>query len=346
MNQQKKVSVIVPCYNVEPFIERCFKSLVNQTIGLDNIELIFVDDASTDGTWTKLLQFEALYPDYVLAIHNDVNRRQGYCRNIALDYASAKYVSYVDSDDWLELEFFEIMLKAAEEYDADIASCQAMRDYGNGKIIKLRVREPKETMFYDLSNNLAARKDMLLFDRLGTVAWGKLIRRKFLIDNSIFFPEGIIYEDIPWSAICYVHLCKAIVLKDYLYHYFVNFDSTVLCNKQTNYRDMFEANYIKWEQFQLRGAFEVMPKEVEYDFLMTYYFGILKLFGKREGDIPMDAFMELQQFILRNMPEYNNNPYVQTCLKEDVKVLLGFIDKRINDIQLKEIHSYIQKLNI
>lgn len=86
----KKVSVIIPCYNAVKWLPKCFLSLVQQTIGIEDIELIFVDDASDDNgaTWAMLQEFEAAYPDNIMVIHLDDNMRQGGARNVALQYAS------------------------------------------------------------------------------------------------------------------------------------------------------------------------------------------------------------------------------------------------------------------
>ena len=77
----KKVSVIIPCYNVESYIDRCFNSLVNQTIGMEHLELIFINDESTDCTMEKLLQYEQQYPENIILINFETNQRQGTARN-------------------------------------------------------------------------------------------------------------------------------------------------------------------------------------------------------------------------------------------------------------------------
>ena len=92
------VSVIIPCYNVESYIDRCLASITVQTIGMENLELICVDDASADGTWNRLLLWEQLYPEQVILIRQEVNRRQGAARNLGLQYASADWVSFVDAE--------------------------------------------------------------------------------------------------------------------------------------------------------------------------------------------------------------------------------------------------------
>ena len=95
----KKISVIIPCYNSVKWLPKCFMSLVEQSIGIDNLELIFVNDASTDDgqTWDMLKEMEKAYPESIIIIDLPYNRRQGGARNEGLKYASGEYIAFVDS---------------------------------------------------------------------------------------------------------------------------------------------------------------------------------------------------------------------------------------------------------
>ena len=99
----KKVSVIIPCFNATKYLPKCFMSLVQQTIGIDQIELIFVDDASTDedATWNMLQEFERAYPESIMILKLEENMRQGGARNVALQYATGEYIAFVDADDFV-----------------------------------------------------------------------------------------------------------------------------------------------------------------------------------------------------------------------------------------------------
>ena len=80
----KKISVIIPCYNVERWVDRCLTSIIRQTTGINELEIICIDDASTDNTWEHLQEWEQRYPENILLIRQEVNRRQGTARNIGL----------------------------------------------------------------------------------------------------------------------------------------------------------------------------------------------------------------------------------------------------------------------
>ena len=118
----KKVSIVVPCYNAVQYLDRCIDSLVNQTIGIENLEIILVDDASTDDgqTWARIVETERRFPDSVLAVSLSENLRQGGARNVGISYAGGEYLMFCDADDWLALEAAECLYQRAKNYDTDV----------------------------------------------------------------------------------------------------------------------------------------------------------------------------------------------------------------------------------
>lgn len=115
----KKISVIIPCYNVENYLDRCMETIVNQTIGIENLEVILVNDASTDGTLDKMKVWEDKYPEDIMLVTYEQNIRQGGARNVGMSYASCDYIGFVDSDDWIELDMYENLYRIAVEGDYD-----------------------------------------------------------------------------------------------------------------------------------------------------------------------------------------------------------------------------------
>lgn len=120
MNTNLKMSIIIPCYNEEYFIARCLESVVNQT--LEDIEIIIVDDGSTDSTVLICDEFKNHYPNKIKVIHQE-NRGQGLARNAGLEIAKGEYIGFVDADDWVDITMFEKMYNHAKQYDADITFC-------------------------------------------------------------------------------------------------------------------------------------------------------------------------------------------------------------------------------
>ena len=118
----KKITTITPCHNSTKYLRKCWESLKNQTIGIENMEVIFVDDASDDdgATWEMLLSFEKEAPESVMIVHLEENLRQGGARNVGLSYASGEYVQFLDSDDSLRLEALEELYGIAKEKQTDV----------------------------------------------------------------------------------------------------------------------------------------------------------------------------------------------------------------------------------
>ena len=113
---EEKISIIIPCYNAEQYIDRCLASVVNQSIGLDKLEIICVNDASTDGTWEKLCFWERQYQNEILLVDCEENGKLGKARNIGLAHASGKYVAFLDADDWMELDSYERLYHLGQEF--------------------------------------------------------------------------------------------------------------------------------------------------------------------------------------------------------------------------------------
>lgn len=124
----KKISVIIPCYNVAAYIDRCLMSIEAQTMGMEELEIICIDDASADSTWVHLRKWEQMYPENILLIQQKVNRRLGAARNLGVRYASADWIAFVDADDWLEKDYFEKLYVPAAHYKCDVVVCGAILD--------------------------------------------------------------------------------------------------------------------------------------------------------------------------------------------------------------------------
>ncbi len=335
-NTNKKVSAIIPCHNSGQWIERCLNSIFRQTKLSGEIEAILVDDASTDDTWEILCTLEKQYPsDAVLIIHSEEHIGPGGARNLALSYANADYVAMIDSDDWIEPDFMEKMYGIAIDNECDIVCCNAFRDFGDGRRYPMQYHNCSRLISID---SIEKRKEALL---LGFLKGRMLVNKQYLLDNSIFYPDGIVYEDICWNALNYCYMNRIYLIPDYLYHYYVNHNSVVMKQEQDYSRDMFTTNYIKWNELINRGFYDLMPKEIEFDMLITYYLMILKMYKLRLTTIPIDGFEEMQSFIIHNFPYYKENPHVDRLLTESQKELINFIDKPMQENELQILHNIL-----
>ena len=337
----KLISIIIPCYNVEKYIDRCFGSLLTQTIGFDKLEIIMIDDCSTDNTWDKLTAIEASYPESVMIIHCDENGHQGRARNIGLQYASAPYVGYVDSDDWIEPDMYEKLYEKMVTHNCDIVMCQNWRDTAfSGQALAPKLTGEEDRMFE--IDTVEKRKIFIACGSIGYGAWDKLFTRKFLIQNDIFFPEGLAYEDHFFATLLYFYAKKVYILEERLYHYYVNPASTVLSPNATHHFNILTVDKMMWAECEKRGFLIDYRKEVEYQFLTLCYLAAMKMISLRLTEVPYDFFLELKEETLKRVPDYHSNPYIKDYVTELNQMLLQLLDLPIGEQDLNAVCNAIR----
>ena len=182
---ETKVSVIVPVYNVELYLEKCLLSLVNQT--LQDIEIIVVNDGSRDHSQQIIEKFQQEHPQKIFAYTKE-NGGLSDARNFGLDRAKGKYIGFVDSDDYVSDAMFEEMLNLAEKHQAEITLCNLQKVDENGNVTQQLTQLPGFTEKIILENNMSVFSDISYF------ACNKLFRRELF--NNKRFRKGIHFEDI------------------------------------------------------------------------------------------------------------------------------------------------------
>ena len=109
MNGKDKISVIIPCYNVQKYIMRCFDSIYSQTYGFENLEVILIDDLSTDNTWSILESLQRQYPENVISLKIQKKGKCGGARNLGMDICTGKYITFVDADDYVHPDMLRVL---------------------------------------------------------------------------------------------------------------------------------------------------------------------------------------------------------------------------------------------
>ncbi|MFA9375729.1 MAG: hypothetical protein ACERKZ_03130 [Lachnotalea sp.] len=175
--------------------------------------------------------------------------------------------------------------------------------------------------------------------------WDKLYKRQIIFDNNILFPENLAYEDMFWGAIFYLYVNKVYILEENLYHYFINSESTVLMKNKEYHFDMLTANYLKWEDYIRRGAFEKYKEALEYDFIITYYFTGIKMLFLRFDEVPYVKYMEIQNTILKLIPNFKQNKYLIKNTSDLSQILLDLIGKKISKEELELIAKSFREIS-
>ena len=218
-----KVSVIIPVYNVSAYIERCIRSVMNQTY--TDFECILVDDATPDDSIEKCERLIADYQGNIRfkIIHHEKNRGLSAARNTGTDAATGDYILYIDSDDAITNDCIE-KLTVPIIRDNTIEMVVGNEEcYSDGYPLIENRSEKHECE--DLEGNEAVRDFYYGRKAIGVYAWNRLIRKDFLVQHGITFKEELIWEDHLWTFYVMKHLRHLYVIKDVTYHYYRRPDS-------------------------------------------------------------------------------------------------------------------------
>lgn len=210
--QNGAISVIIPVYNTERYLERCLQSVLQQTYG--NIELICVNDGSTDGSAEVLARYAA--KDSRVKVLTQENRGQSAARNAALKIAGGDYVFFVDSDDFIHPQTFEVLLNALQKSGAPVAATVETKNYDKDLIDVVHSPYEKHTnpLLHILQNEAS-----------GSVIWNKLYKRE-LVQNRPFI-EGIFFEDWCWITCLFADIKEYVTVPFALYGYNTENTSTM-----------------------------------------------------------------------------------------------------------------------
>ncbi len=211
-----KISIIIPCFNVEKYLSRCLDSIINQTF--KDLEIICIDDASSDNT-VKILE-EYAKKDNRIKVILQSHAGQSVARNKGLKIISGQYVSFIDSDDWVDIEYYEHLISIAEQHDADIV-VSGMKIVDNENISNMPIKN-------FMTDNFAQKIKEL---QNGAV-WGKLFRT--VLFKGIKFPDGRYYEDniVLLETMFYAKI--VISTNRVSYYYFMNQSGTCRTTKMVS----------------------------------------------------------------------------------------------------------------
>lgn len=258
----RKVSVIIPAYNVEKYIRKCLESLLEQTY--QNYEIIIVNDGSTDNTLNILNEYKKKY-EFIKIIDIE-NHGQGYARNIALSKATGDYILFLDSDDFIEKVTLQVAVERIEEDNSDLVlfdwkyyfdNTEKFSYVNTEKFFGKKILENDEVL------------DLFTIKHYFTV--NKLYSKKFLIENNIKYGEGYIYEDNPFWVNVVINAKKVSLVHSPLYNVRINQNSTTKTKLDT---DKHYKGFIK----AISEMIKITQKKPEHDYYNLYNY-IMKKFN-------------------------------------------------------------------
>lgn len=281
-----KLSIIAAVYNLEEYLPRCLDALVNQT--LKDIEILCVDDGSTDSAPQIIDEYAKKYPDKVKAFHKE-NGGEFTTRNYGLEKANGEYVTFVDTDDYVELNWAEKLYTAAKENDADIAVCGFERiDLETGKVVG------QDMVHYGYTcKEISSKDDFMIF--INPAPWNKIYKREKIQDLRFLPFRG--FNDMLFLTSSYTKINKIAFVPDVLYHYF------------------------------LRGTSQIHNINIDdVNNLKKYFLEVKKLYQDTNKYNEMKYMLDLMAFIhlgvsVMYRASYDNNIEIKKLMKETIKYL-------------------------
>lgn len=293
-----RVSVIVAAYNIEKYIERCIKSIVNQS--LSDIEIIVVNDGSTDKTLEKINAFKIC--DTRIKVISQNNKGVVEARKAGFNNAVGEYILFIDGDDFLEAN----ALKEAYDYginnNLDIICFNSYKTFDNHK-----------EDFYIFNNDFFLEEPLkgLLLDNMMPAIWAKMVRRNFIINNDIKFPSYIRYgEDLATVGHWFMYNPKIGLLNKNLYNYYQRTDSITasISNKILDVNVAIE--FIKDELIN-NDIYYLYNSEFEY-MVFIHLFKRVIIDSKNLNHITKEVYVQYKEKKIN----IHRNKYISTYIKE------------------------------
>ncbi len=245
-----KVSIIVPVYNVENYIKKCLTSLVKQT--LQEIEIIVVNDGSTDNSKNIIEDFLKQYPEKIIYLEKQ-NGGLSDARNYGIPYAKGEYIAFLDSDDYVELNTYEEMYELAKKENSDMVQCNFYWEY------------PNKQKIGDMSI-CKNKKEMIQNGRVE--AWNKLIKTDILKQSGVIFPKGYQYEDVEFTYKLILNLNKVAFLNRPLIHY-VQRENSIANSQNERTKEILDVLEHVLKYYQDKGCYEKYKDSLEYIYVKT-----------------------------------------------------------------------------
>lgn len=291
-----KVSVIVPVYNVEKYLNKCLNSLVNQT--LKGIQIIVVNDGTKDNSQKIIDDYVINYPDKVFSFIK-VNGGLGDARNFGINYALADYIGFIDSDDYVELDMYEKLYQQALKTNSDIVTCNIQYEWENSKrkyILKGHKGLDEQT-----------NKIMFLSPLF---AWNKLYRKSLFVDAGILYPKQLWYEDIPVTIPLFALSKNISYVDQVLVHYVQRNNSIMSTNDNLKVYDIFEILELTKNRLLSLGLEYKFESEIEFIFIeQLLLFGAFRFYkSKYCNDLMIKSF----SYIEKEFPMWRENIYIKT----------------------------------
>lgn len=306
-----KLSIIVPVYGVEKYIDKCLDNLVKQS--LKEIEIIVVNDGTKDNSQKIIDKYVKKYPDKIKSYIKE-NGGQGSARNYGLKKTTGEYIGYVDSDDFVEKDMYKKLYNKAKENNYDIVVCgnyNVSEDYQNKNIDAF-------------INNYNTDLENIFFGKMAV--WNKIYKRDILIKNKLEFKEKVWYEDLAFTLKAIMNSNTFAFIDEPLYDYLIREGSTMNnSNVQRNLEILDAFNDIL--SYIQHNKKEEYFNKIEFLAIDHIYISAIVRVLKADSDknIKKETIEKLINYMNKNFPNYKSNKYINT-LSKNRKIIYKLIN--------------------
>lgn len=290
------VSCIVPIYNLGKKVEKCINSIINQT--LSDIEIILVNDCSTDNTLEILQKYESLHSNIVL-IDLKENLRQGGARNEGIKRANGEFLIFIDGDDWIERDMLETLYTYAIDQKLEIVdSDYYQEDKIGNEHYKVSITE----------ENLSNKKQLIM--NAGRIVT-KLFRKDLIIKHELYFLEHKKFEDNPFLPILFAYTDKIGKVNKAFYHYIYNSKSSSRKRNDYSVFDRLDTSIYLLKEVRRRNLYNQFKAEYDFIFINIFYVITIIMCITKFNIIPYNYIKKVFDEVQIYVPDYKENPYLK-----------------------------------
>ncbi|MFP3153754.1 glycosyltransferase [Lachnospiraceae bacterium ZAX-1] len=327
----KIISIIIPCYNSEELLDHCFTSIREQTLGMDKLEVVFINDASTDATLDKLLNYEKRFPESVIVINSPVNKKQNGARNLGLERATGTYVMFVNADDWVKPQLCETLYKIAQEYDTDIIQHPCIYYFSE------TVQEQEEGLRYGVLNadDRNIKRELLIGMYMTFGSQNKFYKHSLIQKVGARFVEQLACEEASFVYPLLFEAKKLYCMSESMYYCRQSSVTGIARANPDQIYDRPKAQlHLLKEISTNQERTNTFYNEIEFYFLYTYYVETVYLAGSQNLALGIDYFEGMQKLVQELFPEYEQNPYLKLSVCCNVMETLKSVHKKFTQQEL------------
>lgn len=273
------VSVVIPIYNVAPYIEQCLESVMRQSYR--DLEVLLVDDCGTDDSIQIVRSMLGGMEDTTIdgihyrILHHEHNRGLSAARNTGIDAATGEWVYFLDSDDWIDHNLIQALVISEDQAEASEMIVGQLETFDADGNLGVKLANGDVCPVLNLPDGVYSGNILQRYLRheFYEMAWNKLVRREFLLRHKLYFKEGLIHEDTLWSFCCACLLQRIAVVNKPLYHYRIQ--SASIMAKSNGERRVKALNTILSSQIDFVNTHGLGANKLAFDYLFPRIKGYL-----------------------------------------------------------------------